>query len=718
MQNMLKSTQMARSTQEQHWLPLLGKTGKIAMRWFCFLNRDRYTVLEDIFENFARTRVGILLDWTTQHWQALDSLGKHLSSLGQGQYTAALEEAYATLGDVTELFILSPQGQLLASTAKHKRSPASPLSPLLQQGLCKPVLYGPYRDEETLRLGARSSRFHDAVTLMFHQPLIRDGASWGCLCARVPNDVLGDLIQREAGHIFHESGDNYLFMVKPVVDPSIRPGTALSRSRFEDHTFSGGDNLKDGVPTSYGTVRICEHTELELVFNDPANGELHPGVRETIRRGENLFVTYPGYADYRHIPVVGKGISFKLPGSPDTWGMMCEADLEEVYRYRSVSYQLSTRFLGLQLALTTATLGVTHLTALPGALQAGAALCLALGGTLGFHALFAKPLALRMRAMSGMIRNVAEGAGDLTLRIKRDSLRHDETGLMAQWVNSLIDNLDLTLGRLLGVSRTLGHTNLRMSEHNQAAGVAASQVQSTAARTREGLQIQAVILADANRYADHVRDAMLEQNSSSRNQMQTVSERTGSIRQTVAQSASIIDSLGDSTQQISSVVGLIQDVADQTNLLALNAAIEAARAGEAGRGFAVVADEVRKLAERTRSNTEDIRSMISSVQQQAASAVASMQSGMRDLEEGLQLAEASAGENPEIQALVDGLIGIIQQLSNAGHQRLHEAEEIGDVSMNLGQTQAALAGSVNEARNGIDGLTLLAGKFRVSQLTH
>ena len=74
---------------------------------------------------------------------------------------------------------------------------------------------------------------------------------------------------------------------------SIQPGTALSRSRFEDATFSLGDNLKQGVRTDYGTVRVREHTELELVFNDPATGQLHPGVRETIRKGQNLFVTYP-----------------------------------------------------------------------------------------------------------------------------------------------------------------------------------------------------------------------------------------------------------------------------------------------------------------------------------------------------------------------------------------------------------------------------------------
>lgn len=91
---------------------------------------------------------------------------------------------------------------------------------------------------------------------MFYQPILQAGQRIATLCARIPNDVLGDSIQREAGHIFHESGDNYLFMVKSVLEPSIEPGVALSRSRFEDRTFSLGDNLKDGVQTAFGVVRV------------------------------------------------------------------------------------------------------------------------------------------------------------------------------------------------------------------------------------------------------------------------------------------------------------------------------------------------------------------------------------------------------------------------------------------------------------------------------
>ncbi|GER66542.1 hypothetical protein [Weizmannia acidilactici] len=152
-----------------------------------------------------------------------------------------------------------------------------------------------------MKIGPSTSKFHDEITLLFILPLMENGKWKGALCGRVPNDVLGDLIQRESGHVYPDSGDNYIFMAKSNLNPDIVPGTALSSSRFEDLTFTHGDNLKDGVRTPYGTVKMKNHTELELIFTDPATGELHPGVMNTIRNGSNLFVTFPGYPDYRHI---------------------------------------------------------------------------------------------------------------------------------------------------------------------------------------------------------------------------------------------------------------------------------------------------------------------------------------------------------------------------------------------------------------------------------
>jgi hypothetical protein len=334
-----KSHQMNLSSAERRWLPWFGGTGKFAMRWSCWLNRDTTEVLEHTFEGVARIRVGLLQRWTRSQWSHLESLADQLSDHFPQLDAALFEAKLKQADDFSELFFIAPDGEVLHSTATG-RTGARDLNPkALAEGLKQPFLHGPYTDPVTERLGPSSSKFHDQVTLMFYQPLVIDGETRGCVCGRVPNDVIGDLIQREAGHIYPESGDNYIFMVESRFDRSIQQGIALSRSRFEDNTFSHGENLKAGIHTGFGTVQIQKHTEFEIRFTDPATGQLHPGVRETIRNGENLYVLYPGYSDYRHIPVIGKGVTFQLPGSPDRWGMMCEADLEEVYRRRSVSYK-------------------------------------------------------------------------------------------------------------------------------------------------------------------------------------------------------------------------------------------------------------------------------------------------------------------------------------------------------------------------------------------
>lgn len=341
----LSSSSMTLSSREKHWLPWFGKTGKIMMGWSCWLNRAAYPVIEQTFEAIAETRVQLLQNWTREQWEHLAELAESLAGDFAQLDSTSLTDKLAQAEDFSELFVLDTRANVLASTWSRRASTSLEHARALAEGLKAPFLQGPYCDPLTLQIGPSSSRFHDEVTLMFYQPIKVGATVLGCLCGRVPNDVLGDLIQREAGHIFAESGDNYLFMAQSRFDPAIAPGTALSRSRFEDGTFTHGENLKSGVQTPWRTVQIQRHTELELRFTDPATQQLHAGVRETIRTGSNLFVTYPGYSDYRHIPVVGKGVTFQLPGSPDRWGMMCEADLEEVYRRRSLSYGLMKPYL-------------------------------------------------------------------------------------------------------------------------------------------------------------------------------------------------------------------------------------------------------------------------------------------------------------------------------------------------------------------------------------
>ncbi len=148
------------------------------------------------------------------------------------------------------------------------------------------------------------------------------------------------------------------------------------------------------------------------------------------------------------------------------------------------------------------------------------------------------------------------------------------------------------------------------------------------------------------------------------------------IASVVKKSADTVFALGKNSDKIGEIVQVIDDIADQTNLLALNAAIEAARAGEQGRGFAVVADEVRKLAERTTKATKEIASMIKQIQQDTADAVSSMQEGTREVEQGKILVNKSGQVLKEIIDGNERLTDIVIQVATASEQQSVTAEQI------------------------------------------
>jgi len=148
------------------------------------------------------------------------------------------------------------------------------------------------------------------------------------------------------------------------------------------------------------------------------------------------------------------------------------------------------------------------------------------------------------------------------------------------------------------------------------------------------------------------------------------------ISATVHQASGTIRAMGDSSQRISSIVGVIKDVADQTNLLALNAAIEAARAGEAGRGFAVVADEVRKLAERTAKATTEISDMVSTVQGNAEQAVSTMDETVARVAEGVSLARKTSESMLSINHGAQQVMDTVTDISNALREQGVASNEI------------------------------------------
>ncbi|MDQ0126546.1 methyl-accepting chemotaxis protein [Pseudomonas lini] len=684
------------------------------MGWSCRLNRSVYPVIEQTFEAIAETRLQLLHNWTREQWEHLaelaDNLGRDFAHLDSAPLIDMLRQAE----DFSELFVVDVAGNVIVSTWNRRGKTRHEHTRALAEGLKAPFLHGPYRDPLTLPIGPSSSRFHDEVTLMFYQPLKADGKVLGCLCGRVPNDVLGDLIQREAGHIFAESGDNYLFMAQSRFDHAIEPGTALSRSRFEDGTFTHGENLKSGVHTPWKTVQIQRHTELELRFTDPATQQLHPGVRETIRKGSNLFVTYPGYSDYRHVPVVGKGVTFQLPGSPDRWGMMCEADLEEVYRRRSLSHGLMKPYLATMTGLFACNFLVQHYSGLTQGLIDAVEVVSMVGAALLFSLLGPKRLAARLDGMTSVIRTIAEGEGNLRQRLDPTTMANDETGDMGRWINSFIDHLDSVVGQVVKASRNVGTTNQMMLGRSQEAGITSAEVSDAVHRMMIIVEDQLGEIQQASAGAEQMKQVMDEVVTRAREQFLAVQAGTQSIRDVVERSSSSVQLLDSRMTQIGNITSLISDITNQTNLLALNAAIEAARAGEHGRGFAVVADEVRSLAARTSRAADDIRQMVEGLQGETQKAVSFMEEGVKDVDNSLRLAEDASSENVQLHQAVESMFAIIQQLNKHSLDYGKTIRQVDQSSTEMRQTVVVLQSSAETVRLNANKLQKLVGQFEVS----
>ena len=712
--SVLKSSQMQLSSRERHWLPWWGATGKLAMRKSCWLNRRTLPLVEQTFESIAEIRVRLLTRWAQAQWELLAALAEQVDMASPAEAATLFDYKLRQAVDWSELACLDPEGRVLYSTAVS-RIGVSDLNPAaVREGCRAPFLHGPYVDPVTLQLGPSSSRFHDAVTLMFYQPVMREGQTVGLLCARVPNDVLGDLIQREAGHIYPESGDNYLFMVDSRFDPGIEQGVALSRSRFEDDTFSHGENLKSGIHTRWGTVRVNRHTEFEIRFTDPATGQLHPGVRETIRKGENLFVTYPGYSDYRHIPVIGKGVTFSLPGSRDRWGMMCESDLEEVYRRRSLSVRMFSSLAGsLAVGLGTS-YGLQYwlaLDALPGMLLNFLFVTLSV---LLFWRIGLRPLSRRLGDMTEVIRNLAEGEGNLSQRLDREGIVADETGDLARWINSFVDNLDNIVAQVIRAAGDVGENSQLMQTRNHVALEAATSVDTAAEHMLGLVEAQLEGIGRASSTAEVMKSAMEQVVEQAREQYESVRSGTQAIRDIVQTSAQRVQALNSRTDEIDEIVTLITDITAQTNLLALNAAIEAARAGEHGRGFSVVADEVRGLAARTEQAAREIGERVGRIQAESEEAVRFMESGVEGVDRSLTLAEQSTSDNSALHDSVAEMFDIIKHLDQHSQAHGGHARSVAEITTRMNRAVGELQLSSDQVKGTAAKLQQLVGAFEVS----
>jgi twitching motility protein PilJ len=304
--------------------------------------------------------------------------------------------------------------------------------------------------------------------------------------------------------------------------------------------------------------------------------------------------------------------------------------------------------------------------------------------------------------------------GDLTVRAQ---VKESITGAIADSVNYTIDSLRDVVTEI----------NRATEQVNSATGAA----QGTSTALLEAAEMQSQQIADTTQAVNGMTSSIL-QVSTNANQAAEVAQRSlqaasqgsqavqntiagmNGIREQIQETSKRIKRLGESSQEIGEIVELISDITEQTNILALNAAIQAASAGEAGRGFTVVAEEVQRLAERSSEATKQIGAIVKTIQTDTNSAVAAMEKSTEGVVEGARLSDAAGQALTEIETVTNNLARLIQSISTATEAQTEAASLVTQNMQQIQEITTLTTDGTKQTTESIVQLTALADDLRKS----